>query len=465
MSIVINDVSPRVHYAATPGQTVFQVPFEFLRNADLRVYVNEALAIFSAPAAAADQYSTTGEGQSGGGTITFGPPGRQINDQVVIYRDMPIARSTDLPTSGVFPVAALNDDFDKTTAMIQQTEVNVEQRALRMKPFDFMETMNALPTLEGRRGRLLGFDLNGQPVLVKPSELGLIVGSGGEDTGTSFLGLIWTDDAPPPVPWKDGQLWWKASTGQLMLYYTDVNSSQWVQINIGTGTMAAGPLPPSANVRIVSRIFNLGAGSWTKPSGCRFYRLRGTGGGGGGGGAHTTTNTIGSGGGGGSGGYGETAWLDASGVSGASWQVGAGGNGGLGAAAGTAGAATIWNDGVNTLNCLGGQPGTSHPGLTGEYVRRGGSPGSVNGNFLIRSGNAGEAGHSSSVNLFGGGGGGNQLGQGALSIYGGGANVVGNNAAIGYGGGGGGCFRTSGVTGDTAGGNGAPGVLYVEEMY
>jgi hypothetical protein len=165
MSIVIHDVSPRVHYTATLGQATFQVPFEFIETWHLKVYVNEALMAFAAPPANAGQYSVNGAGASFGGSITFGAPGRLAGDRVVIFRDMPIESTSDLPTSGVFPVEALNQTFDAQAAMIQQTEVNVQQRALRLQDQDFTLPLNPLPLKADRADKALSFDANGQPVM------------------------------------------------------------------------------------------------------------------------------------------------------------------------------------------------------------------------------------------------------------------------------------------------------------
>jgi hypothetical protein len=163
MSIVINDVAPRSHYVATAGQTVFAIPFEWLANSDLRVYVNGILATFEDPPANASRYKTTGEGLTGGGSLTFGPPGRLAGDQVIVMRDMVVARVADLPTSGVFPVESLNQHLDALTAMVQQTDLTVNRRALILADEDFQEQMERLPPKEERRNNFLAFDDDGNP--------------------------------------------------------------------------------------------------------------------------------------------------------------------------------------------------------------------------------------------------------------------------------------------------------------
>jgi len=122
MSIIISDVEPRVQYTATAGQTSFTVGFEFFDNADLKVFNGTSLLTFSASPTNASQYSVSGAGQTGGGSITLGSPGATVNDVITISRDLAIARSTDFPTSGAFQIASLNTELDKIIAMAQQLE-------------------------------------------------------------------------------------------------------------------------------------------------------------------------------------------------------------------------------------------------------------------------------------------------------------------------------------------------------
>jgi len=230
MSIVVNDVSPRVHHVATQGQTVFTVPFAWTADTHLKVYVNEVLCVFDAPPLDSMHYSTTGVGTSAGGSITFGAPGRTVNDHVIIFRDMPIARTSDLPTSGVFPVATLNDTFDNQAAMIQQTEINVQERTLGMAVNDFVHPLNRIPNRAGRAGKVLGFDNDGQPTMYPAGG-----GGGGVGDGVGNTNQHWTGDGPPPQPWQDGDLWWESDTGALHMFYVDVDSGQWVEVSAGSG--------------------------------------------------------------------------------------------------------------------------------------------------------------------------------------------------------------------------------------
>jgi len=129
MSITISDTSSRVQYTASSSQTAFTVPFEFFNDDDLVVIhtnsggVDSTLTKAASPSSVS-QYSVSGAGESGGGNITLGS-GATAGDKYTIFRNLPIARTTDFPTSGTFPIETLNTELDKIVALIQQAEVKI----------------------------------------------------------------------------------------------------------------------------------------------------------------------------------------------------------------------------------------------------------------------------------------------------------------------------------------------------
>jgi hypothetical protein len=137
MAIIISDTEPRVQYTATSGQVSFTVPFEFFANADLKVYNGTTLLTYAASPSTASEYSVSGAGQTGGGSISLGGSGATLNDIITIYRDLAIERSTDFPTSGAFQIDSLNTELDKIIAMCQQLE-----RDLKFSPRAAATTAN-----------------------------------------------------------------------------------------------------------------------------------------------------------------------------------------------------------------------------------------------------------------------------------------------------------------------------------
>ena len=170
MAILINDNSARVQYTATSGQTNFTVPFEFFDNSDLIVYNGSTVLSFAGSPANASQYSVTGAGVTGGGSITLGSPGATAGNIITIIRDIPIERVSDFPLSGPFNIEGLNTTLDKMTAMMQQVETTVNARALILSDTDTPTSLDKIPAKATRASKLLGFDASGNPIAVVPTD-------------------------------------------------------------------------------------------------------------------------------------------------------------------------------------------------------------------------------------------------------------------------------------------------------
>lgn len=120
----VEDISPVKQYVATASQTQFDFPFPITADADLTVYDNNTLQVLST------DYTVSGVGNDTGGTITFNT-GRTAGHVITIYRDIPIARTTDFQQNGPFASVAVNDELDKITMILQQLESRIG-RAVRM---------------------------------------------------------------------------------------------------------------------------------------------------------------------------------------------------------------------------------------------------------------------------------------------------------------------------------------------
>ena len=118
MAIILNDVSARNDYVASAGQTVFPLTFKFFAASDLLVYQNGVLKTLTT------HYTVAGAGADTGMAITL-VTGATLSDAVAIVRAVPYERTTQLPLTGPFPVAALNTFLSKMTAMIQQVRDRV----------------------------------------------------------------------------------------------------------------------------------------------------------------------------------------------------------------------------------------------------------------------------------------------------------------------------------------------------
>jgi hypothetical protein len=175
MPILINDNTARVQYTATAGQTVFIVPYEFFEVGDLKVYNGDTLLAYNVSPSSASQYSVTGAGVTGGGSITLGAPGAAVSNVITIVRDIPIKRITDFPNAGPFNIQALNAELDKLTAVQQNLETDLDNRVIRLGDSDTPNTLSALPNKAARQNKLLGFDVQGQPTAYDAASLATLV--------------------------------------------------------------------------------------------------------------------------------------------------------------------------------------------------------------------------------------------------------------------------------------------------
>ena len=152
----IGATTPRIQYTATASQTVFTVPFEFLANADLAVYVNGTLKTLTT------DYTLTGANTTGGGTLTF-VTGRTAGDIVTILSNLAYSRDTNKYTKyGLLPAEVLEADFDALQVQAKQLARD-GQFALRAPLTDTGSPSMTLPVVATRASKLLGFDASGNP--------------------------------------------------------------------------------------------------------------------------------------------------------------------------------------------------------------------------------------------------------------------------------------------------------------
>ena len=87
-----------------------------------------------------------------------------------------------------------------------------------------------------------------------PSGLRWVANSGGGGTGTGTS--VYISETPPAYSSNAGDLWYNSENGALNIYYTDVDTSQWVEINSAFGGVDA------TNIGIgITQINGLGASS------------------------------------------------------------------------------------------------------------------------------------------------------------------------------------------------------------
>lgn len=138
--------------------TVFAYQFQVLVATDLAVFVDGALK------ANGTDYTISGVGTLQGGQVTFSVAPASGAD-VLLARQMVLARDTDYQTNGDLKEAVLDRDFDRIWLVLQGISANFNT-FLR---FPFPEQARDLPKKSDRINRILSFDSSGQPVTSLPT--------------------------------------------------------------------------------------------------------------------------------------------------------------------------------------------------------------------------------------------------------------------------------------------------------
>ena len=167
MTILSAYNTPRNTYTASASQTSFAISFEFYQVADIKVYKNGTLLTYNATPSTSSQYKITGTpspsddayefGQ--GGTITLGA-GANVNDIIVIIRDISIERTTDFNSAGAFDITALNTQLDTLTSVVADIKTQTD-RSVKLLDTDIVSATVTLPDKATRQSKILGFDANG----------------------------------------------------------------------------------------------------------------------------------------------------------------------------------------------------------------------------------------------------------------------------------------------------------------
>ncbi len=151
MTISLSNNSARISYTVAQGatQTSFTVPFEFFDDADLNVYVDGTKKTITT------HYTVTG-GSGSTGSVAISVTGATGGSTVVLTRDIPLARTTDFPTSGPFDVTTLNTELDRFTAQLADQK-DENDRSITLQDTDSAASMN-LPLKDDRKGKYLAFN-------------------------------------------------------------------------------------------------------------------------------------------------------------------------------------------------------------------------------------------------------------------------------------------------------------------
>lgn len=162
-TISIADSDARVQYtqAVTANSTTLTIDFPFFSLDDINVIVTSAAGVDTTLTRGTGTGTFAVNGTSvddgfSGGNITLGDTYSNAATKFTIFRDIPVTRTTDFPTSGPFNVSALNTELDKIFAIEQELETKLN-RTMKLADSDTAATLS-LPNLDTRKGSVLAFN-------------------------------------------------------------------------------------------------------------------------------------------------------------------------------------------------------------------------------------------------------------------------------------------------------------------
>jgi hypothetical protein len=165
-TIQIADNDARVQYtqAVTAGVTQLTIDFPFFDLDDINVIFTTAAGVDTSLSRGTGTgtfavVGTAVDDGFSGGYITLGDTYSAGTDTFTIFRDIPVARTTDFPTSGPFNISALNTDLDKIIAIEQELETKIS-RTMKLSDSDTAASIT-LPSSATRAQKFLSFDANG----------------------------------------------------------------------------------------------------------------------------------------------------------------------------------------------------------------------------------------------------------------------------------------------------------------
>lgn len=123
----VNEVTPAKNdYLGSGSTTVFPYTFKILDKANIQVLVNGLVQLVDT------NYSVSGVGDSGGGSITlFSAPA--LNVKVTLLRKQPVQQSSTYTSNEAFPATRLMSDLDKNI-MVDQMQMEALDRAIKFRP-------------------------------------------------------------------------------------------------------------------------------------------------------------------------------------------------------------------------------------------------------------------------------------------------------------------------------------------
>jgi hypothetical protein len=170
--MTVSSSTNRVQYNTNGTTGPWTVPFYFLEDAHLAVTYTTSAGVETLLTLTTN-YSVTGAGDEGGGTVTT-VTSYAAGGTITILRSVPATQETDYVETDSFPAESHERALDKLTMIVQQQQ-EVLDRAIVVPVSE--DAPDPIPNVATRGDMLFAFDALGQPTIFDPADLGNIVAS------------------------------------------------------------------------------------------------------------------------------------------------------------------------------------------------------------------------------------------------------------------------------------------------
>jgi len=176
--MTVSSTTTRNSYSGDGSTTAFSYTFKIFDEDDIAVILRDDTTAVETTQTITTNYTVSGVGNAGGGTITFvtAPPSGKT---VVLLRATPLSQLTDYTPNDPFPAESHEDALDKLTFITQELSEEIG-RAIKLSKTNEIATAEFTVGATARANKVLGFDGNGDLAVLQ--EIGIYKGT---DTTTT----------------------------------------------------------------------------------------------------------------------------------------------------------------------------------------------------------------------------------------------------------------------------------------
>jgi len=184
--MTVSSTTTKNSYAGDSSTVAFSYTFKIFDEDDITVVLRNNTTGAETVQAISTNYTVSGVGNAGGGTVTF-VTAPATGNTVVLLRITPLTQLTDYTPNDPFPAESHEDALDKLTFITQELQEEVG-RSLKLSQTNTIATAEFTAGPADRANKILGFDTNGDLAIFQ--EIGTYKGT---DTTTTTADYVERD--------------------------------------------------------------------------------------------------------------------------------------------------------------------------------------------------------------------------------------------------------------------------------